>query len=379
MARKRVNKTKKLQKAISAILVIIILLVALVCYFYPPFYNFILSFFKDDEPEFRVEGDTTIVTELRDLKVHFVDVGQGDCIIIELPDGKNVLIDSGEKNYKQLDYYIKNKTSVKVFDYVIATHADADHIGNFDDIFKNYEVKYVYRPYVKYSGTNFTFDDEFNQGSSKYKQKSNAYGTFLNYLKNETYTENDETKPCGYEFFTHESDFAGKIQYNDEVYEYYFDFLTPTIELSSLVYTIANDYSPIIKFTYQGVDILFTGDSEGGDEGDGEDDFVAYYKNLNPADLDVEILKVGHHGSRSSTTQELLDLVKPEYSVIQCGIDNSYKHPHQVTLDRLLAAGSAVYRTDIQGNILLTITNSGTFNFATQNQTNIGLFIGGDA
>ena len=144
MARKRVNKTKKLKKAVSATLVIIILLVALVCYFYPPFYNFILSFFKDDEPEFRVEGDTTIVTELRDLKVHFVDVGQGDCIIIELPDGKNVLIDSGEKNYKQLDYYIKNKTSVKVFDYVIATHADYDHIGNFDDIFKNYEVKYVY-------------------------------------------------------------------------------------------------------------------------------------------------------------------------------------------------------------------------------------------
>ena len=139
MARKRVNKTKKLKKAVSATLVIIILLVALVCYFYPPFYNFILSFFKDDEPEFRVEGDTTIVTELRDLKVHFVDVGQGDCIIIELPDGKNVLIDSGEKNYKQLDYYIKNKTSVKVFDYVIATHADYDHIGNFDDIFKNYK------------------------------------------------------------------------------------------------------------------------------------------------------------------------------------------------------------------------------------------------
>jgi competence protein ComEC len=267
-----------------------------------------------------------------------------------------------------------------VFDYVIATHADYDHIGNFDDIFKDFEVKYVYRPYVKYSGSAFTFDDAFNKGSNKYKQGSKAYGTFLNSLKNETYVENGETKTCGYEFFDYKSDFSGKIKCGEEIYEYYFDFLTPrTDDLNSLVYKNANDYSPMIKFTYEGVDIMFTGDSEGSDEGDGEDDFVAYYKNLEDVDLDVEILKVAHHGSRSSTTKEFLDLVKPEFSIIQCGIANSYKHPHQVTLDKLLQINSALYRNDIHGDILLSITKEGTFKFTTQKASSAGLFVGGDA
>ena len=387
--RKTKNKSmKKLKKTVTTVLIILIILFVVACYFYPPLYGFVLKLFsREDEPEYRVEGDITYIESgvMPDLKVHFVDVGQGDAIIIELPDGKNVIIDAGIQYGKDnteynLSSYLKTKTSVDSFDYAIATHADSDHIGNFDKILEEFEVKKIFRPHVLYTGAHFTFSPDFNKGGNDGKQPSKNYGEFLNAIQNETYVENGVTKSAEWEFFTHESDFAGKISYEGEIYEYYFDFLTPRVDsFNSISYKNANDYSPIIKFTYQEVDILLTGDAEGGTEGDAEDDFVAYYKNLTDYDLDVEILKVGHHGSRTSTTQELLNLVKPEYAVIQCGEDNSYKHPHQETLDRLFDLNCTLYRNDKHGDVVLTITKESSFTFATENQNNSGLFVGGDA
>ena len=381
MAKKKKVSKKKFKRIISTVIVLIIIAIALACYLYPPFYEFLLGLFdKEKEPEYRVEGDTTYITsgEMPDLKVHFVDVGQADCILIELPDGKNVIIDSGVNEYDDLKDYIEDNTSIDSFDYAIATHADSDHIGNFDKVLQDYEVKKIYRPYVLYTGELYNFSSSFNKGASDYKQASKAYGDFLNCVLNETYTENGEEKSATWEFFTHESDFAGKIAYEDDIYEYYFDFLTPRVDsISDVNYKNANDYSPIIKFTYQGVDILFTGDAEGGDEGDAEDDFVAYYKDLGDYNLDVEILKVGHHGSRTSTTQELLDLVKPEYAVIQCGEGNSYKHPHQETLDRLFDLECVLYRNDLHGDVVLNINKNGLFTFTSQKQASNGLFVGG--
>ncbi|MBQ3235291.1 MAG: MBL fold metallo-hydrolase [Clostridia bacterium] len=379
MAKKKNKKRKKLKIIISTIALILIIAFVATCYFYPPFYEYILSLFNRDEDggDIRVEGDTAYVTVLDDLQVHFVDVGQGDCIIIELPDGKNVLIDAGENKYENLKEYIDTKTDVKVFDYVIATHADSDHIGNMDKVLQDYEVKYIYRPYVLYSGDKYNFSADFNKGSSEYKQSSIAYGDLLNEINNETYTLNGETKNAGWEFFDYNSDFAGKISYNGTIYDYYFDFLTPRVDnLSSLEYNDANDYSPIIKFTYCNVDILFTGDAEK----DAEADFVSYYKTLaSEMDLDVDILKVGHHGSETSTTQDLLDIVKPEHSVIQCGLNNKHLHPRQSTLDRLVGIGSSIYRNDLHGDILLTITANATFTFSTEVKNPSGILIGGDA
>ncbi len=381
MAKKNTKSHKKLKRAISTIVVFIIIAIVLICYLYPPFYELLLSLFeKDKAPEYRVEGDTTFIEsgEMPDLKVHFVDVGQGDCIIFELPDGKNVLIDSGVHDYDDLHEYIEENTNISVFDYAIATHADSDHIGNFDKILNDYEIKKIYRPYVLYSGDDYEFSTEFNQGASAYKQSSKSYGDFLNCVLNETYTENTETKQSTWEFFTHESDFAGKISHNEVIYEYYFDFLTPRVDnLSEISYKNANDYSPIIKFSYLDVDILLTGDAEGGAEGDAEDDFVAYYKDLEDYDLDVEILKVGHHGSRTSTTQELLNLVKPEYAVIQCGLDNSYNHPHQETLDRLIDLNCVLYRNDLHGDVLLKVASNGNLSFTSQINAPSGIYTGG--
>lgn len=377
----KIKRTNKVKMAISTAIVVLVILFVIACYFYPPLYELVLGAFKPKpDVEFRVDGDTTYIEngEMPDLKVHFIDVGQADSIIIELPDGKNVIIDAGVNRYDDLSSYIKENTSVKTFDYAIATHADSDHIGNFDKILEEFEVKKIFRPHVLYTGTKYSFSTDFNKGAGK-PQSSNAYGEFLTAVNTETYTQNGATKQAEWEFFTHESDFAGKISYNGKIYEYYFDFLTPRVDsFTQISYENANDYSPIIKFTYEEVDVLFTGDAEGGTEGDAEDEFVETYKNLSGYDLDVEILKVGHHGSRTSTTQEFLNLVKPEYAVIQCGEDNSYKHPHQSTLDRLLNLGCMIYRTDKHGDVVLTINKESEFAFSSQFTNPDGVFVGGD-
>ncbi len=385
MAKRRTKKVKKIQKTIAFVLVILIFAFVLACYFHPPLYAFILGLFdlKDSKPEYRVDGDTTYIVngEMPDLKMHFVDVGQGDSIIIELPDGKNVIIDAGEESeYDKLHDYIEENTSIERFDYAIATHADSDHIGAFDKILADYEVKMIYRPHVYYSGSKYNFSSSFNKGGNDAKKSTVNYGDFLKAVQDETYLEDGSSKSASWEFFTHESDFAGKISYQNEIYEYYFDFLTPRVEsYSQINFSNANDYSPIIKFTYEDVDVLLTGDAEGGNEGDGEDIFVEQYKALSGYELDVDVLKVGHHGSRTSTTQALLDLVRPEYAVIQCGFGNSYKHPHQESLDRLFELGCVLYRNDLHGNVVLVINSEGEFNFNVNIPNPNNVFVGGDA
>ena len=379
------RKSKKLNKVISLILVFIIIAFVLACYVYPPLYDLVLGLFdlnNAQKPEYRVEGDTTYIEsgEMPDLKMHFIDVGQGDCIVIELPDGKNVIIDAGEESsYDELSDYIDRKTNIERFDYLIATHADNDHIGALDKILRDYEVEKSYRPHVFYSGNKYDFSSDFNKGGQNGQKDTVNYADFLKAVQDETYLENGVSKSATWEFFTHESDFAGKISYEGVIYEYYFDFLTPRVDsYSQINFKNANDYSPIIKFTYQDVDVLLTGDAEGGDEGDGEDIFVEKYRAIQDYSVDVDVLKVAHHGSKTSTTQALLDLVKPEYAVIQCGRGNTYKHPHQDSLDRLFDMGCSLYRNDLHGDVVMIITRQGTYNFAVQRQTSSGLFVGGD-
>lgn len=376
MAKKKSKKKfkNKIKKIIATIAVIIIIGVVLLCYFYPPAYEFLLKLLKGEpEPEYRVDGDTTYVEQLDDLKIHFVDVGQGDCIIIELPDYKNVLIDAGQANHDDLYNYI-DELEIKTFDYVILTHGDSDHVGNMDKIIQKYDVKHVFRPHVRYTGDKYSFSDEFNKGGIDEPKNTVAYGDFLNELLNEKYKEGGVDKSATWSFFNYNSDFAGKVSCNDVVYEYYFDFLSPRKEVSQINYKDANDYSPIIKFSYGTFDIMLTGDAEAL----AEEEFVDYYSTATDIVVDVDVLKVSHHGSHSSTTQAFLDLVNPEYAVIQCGVGNDYLHPRQVTLDRLMNADCALFRNDLNGDIVLTVNSSGEFEFDVAKQDYANLFVGGE-
>lgn len=361
MARKRKVKIKapktKLGKMISAIAFSLIVVFAVVCYFNPAVYDWVLNLFSGkEEPPFRVEGDTTIVKQedFRDLEVHFVDVGQGDCIIIKLPDYKNVLIDSGYRNSSEVISYVKNVAKIDTFDYVLATHSDADHVDNMNELFAEFDVKHVFRPYVKATNQNFSFDDAFNLGTANHDTKT--YAEFLTAIKNETY--GTDNTPATWEFFTDKSDFAGKIKIEEtnEVLDYYFDFLSPVKALEQVSYKDLNDYSPIVRFSYQGFDFLFSGDAEA----EAETEFITHYATLSNIDYDVEVMKAGHHGSRTSTCQDMLDIFTPEYMVVQCGFGNDYGHPHAEFMQRVTNTGGiTLLRNDLHGDIVIKVNKSG--------------------
>lgn len=287
---------------------------------------------------------TTTVSSLEDLKVNFIDVGQGDCIIIELPDGKNMIIDSGEKrnDNKTAITEFTTANNIESFDYLLLTHQDSDHAGNMSWVIDNYDIKYIFRP-NNYSNNKISSElpDTFNYGDG-YASTTQIYANFMV----SAYNEN-----CPVEVFNKNSDFTNTIICGDDTYTYKFDFLTPTLDTIS--YGDPNNYSPIMLLEYSGKRILFTGDAELENLGE----YVSVYGDM----YNVDVLKVGHHGSNNATTSAFIEAVDPEYAIIQCGTNNKYGHPHKETLDILSAYDSEmiVYRTDNNGNIILTINALG--------------------
>ena len=336
-----------MKKILKFLIVVCIIAIIISCavYVLPCISNEIFSFdfHRKQTSSLNSSGELVVSTEGNGaLSIYFLNVGQGDCSIIVFPDDKTMIIDSGN-NYKSNEIKIKeftDKLNIKTFDYLLLTHADADHVGCFDYVFANYEVKYVFRPNVLstyadaknlYSGINrgFTDADGGTVSSSK------AYYDFLYGLQ----TEPD----CGSEIFNSESDFSGAYSDGENIFSYYFDFLTPTASPENIKYKNANDYSPICSLTYNGVTVLFTGDVES----NAEKEFMSYYSTF----PDCDVIKVAHHGAETSSSEAFLKKVKPEYAVIQCGVTKTYKHPRQLILDRLYNMGAVVYRTDKNGDI----------------------------
>jgi len=290
-------------------------------------------------------------------RIHFVDVGQGDCMIIELPDDKIMTIDAGDRSSEvenTLEQYV-DYLDITTIDYMLATHQDADHIGNMDAFFDNTIVKHVYRPYVLSTHSNASnLPSGFNQGKTNAQGgKVSTTATYYNFLKMIL-----EESGCTWEFFNKDTHITGSVMVEQESKEYYFDFLTPFANVTDIAYEDANDYSPIVLFNYAGIDVLFTGDAEA----EVMQEYLLNYYNLH----DIEVLKVGHHGSYTSTSDQYIKSLKPEYSIIQVGEGNSYKHPRQEVLNTLHENNSTIFRNDKNGNIILTICPDGTFFFETE-------------
>ncbi|MBP5373080.1 MAG: MBL fold metallo-hydrolase, partial [Clostridia bacterium] len=291
MATKRKSKRTKKQFNIIATVafVAIILIVAIVYYFFVP---------KNDatnkNSEYTKLPQVVYGDLINDFKVHFVDVDKGDGIIIQLPNGQNMLVDAGDNktaSINKLTNYI-DSLGITTFDYLIATHSDADHIGGMPTIFERYQINYVYRPYMYSSHAQAAnFPEGFNQGStrSSYSCSTQIYYRFLQCIIDEG---------SGWSFFNKDSDISFEFKDENEVnYTCTFDFLTPTADISDISYkSNMNNYSPIIKVSYCDYDILLTGDAEK----EAEEELLEYYSDLNY--LDVDLLKVGHHGSDTSST-----------------------------------------------------------------------------
>jgi competence protein ComEC len=239
----------------------------------------------------------------KDLLVHYIDVGQGDSILIQI-NNKNMLIDSGpEASSEKLIKYLKAQ-NVKKIDFMIATHPHEDHIGNLDEVLKNFKVAEVYAP--------------------KKTTNSEAFENFINSLKKEKLKINIA-----------KSDIS--LDLGDNIY---LNMLGPV----NTYYEDINNYSSVIKITHGGVKFLFMGDAE----------ILAENEIMNKNyDLTADVIKIGHHGSNSASSKEFLQKVSPKYAVISCGKGNDYGHPHKEVIEYLTSKEITTYRTDIHHDILL--------------------------
>lgn len=234
------------------------------------------------------------------FEIHFIDVGQGDCSLI-LCDGKAMLIDGGESSESSKVYAYLKAHGIDHLDYMVATHAHSDHIGGLSGALNYASV-----------GTAFCSVTEYD---------SKTFSSMVKYLNNQGLKI---TVPS-----------AGDT----------FNLGSATVQIlgPQRAYDDPNDMSIVLKVTYGETSFLFTGDAERTAEADILD---AGY------DLSATVLKVGHHGSDTSTSYPFLREVMPEYAVIQVGKDNSYGHPTEDTLSRLRDADVKVYRNDLQGTVI---------------------------
>ncbi|MBY6798299.1 MBL fold metallo-hydrolase [Clostridium botulinum] len=239
-----------------------------------------------------------------ELKVHYIDVGQGDSILVQTKD-KNILIDAGtRKSSDSLISYLK-KQHIKKLDYVIATHPHEDHIGGMPKVIEEFEISNFYAP--KKTANTKIFKDMILQ------------------LKKKNLKINVAKKGVSLDLSNNSS----------------LDFLAPVKDN----YENTNDSSAVVKLTHGNTKFLFTGDAEKTSEKD--------ILNSNE-DLSSNVLKIGHHGSHSSSSKEFLDKIDPKIAIISCGKNNDYGHPHKETMKELNKRNIEVYRTDIDGNIVLT-------------------------
>lgn len=256
----------------------------------------ITGYFFEGKEEFIPEKNNN------DIRVHYIDVGQGDCIFVELTGGKNMLIDAGNpENGSDIADYIR-KLGVGKIDFVIGTHPHSDHIGGLSKVIYNFDIGNIYMPAV-----------------------SHNTDLFYNLLK----TIEDKGKSV-------EPAKSGKIIYlSDDGIK--IEILAPKVDK----YDNMNNYSVVVKLTYLETSFLFTGDIEKQVE-----------NSLLKDNIDCDVLKVPHHGSSTSSTKKFIKAVSPEYAVISCGKDNDYGHPHTETILNL--TNTNILRTDELGTVVIT-------------------------
>lgn len=237
------------------------------------------------------------------VEVHFIDVGQGDSILIET-ETSAMLIDAGENNMGTTVVNYLKKHGIEELDYVIGTHPHSDHIGGLDYVINNMTVNQVMMPDIIH--TTKTYEDVLDAIDAK--------GLTI------TAPHVGDVYHLGPASFTIVA--PGSSEYED-----------------------LNDYSIGIKLTYKSNSFLFAGDVGI----PSEEEMLTC-----GIDLKADVLKISHHGSEYSSEAAFLDAVQPEYAVISVGKDNDYGHPHAPTLQALNDRGIKLYRTDEQSNIVFT-------------------------
>ena len=243
------------------------------------------------------EGVISKIPNDGNLRVYCLDVGQGDSILV-VSENKTMLIDASTNQMGSRVVKYLNDLGISKIDYLVGTHPHEDHIGGLDDVIKNFEIGKIYMP--KQQTNTKTFEDVLDAIKAK-KLKVSA--------------------PSVGEKFK-----VGNAE----------------CEVMSVKNGVENlnDCSIVIQMNCDGVKYLFTGDMESG---------VESSRNWNQ----IDILKVGHHGSKTSSSKNFLEQTKPKVALISCGEGNDYGHQHDAAVKRLEKIGAKIYRTDKEKTIMV--------------------------
>lgn len=237
------------------------------------------------------------------IRIHFIDVGQADSILVQ-QGSSTMLVDAGNNDDSDLVVNYLKENGVKRIDYLIGTHPHEDHIGGLDKVIDEFDIGKIYMP--------------------KVTSNTKTYEDVLKAIKSKNLKISSPTP--GFEF---------KIG----------DASCTILAPNSKEYDNLNEYSIVTKVVYKDTSFMLTGDA--GSISEKEMIGKGY-------DLSADVLKLGHHGSSSSTTKTFLDKVNPKYAVVSAGKDNDYGHPHKTTMDKLKSRGIKLYRTDESGTIICT-------------------------
>ncbi|MEK7596405.1 MAG: ComEC/Rec2 family competence protein [Patescibacteria group bacterium] len=241
----------------------------------------------------------------KSLTVAFLNVGQGDAILIDTPGDQQILIDGGPNRRvlaeisKIMPFYDRS------IDVVIATHPDSDHIGGLPEVLSRYDVNFFIEPGV---------------------ESTNVVGKELEKIIEEKKLKKVLARR------------GMKFVLSDNAYLL---ILFPDRDVSRMD---TNDASIVAKLVYGNTSFLFTGDSPQKMEN--------YLVSIDKENLDIDVLKAGHHGSKTSSSESFIGYASPEYAIISAGKNNRYGHPHQEILERLRVAGAVILRTDLDGRLI---------------------------
>lgn len=350
--------------SIVAIVLVIAIATAVVYFAFPDTWDKIVSMIvKDNQHPGLARGDG-------ELLVHMLDVGQGDCIYVQLPDGKDMVIDcanyndDGEyekKTFDYLDKYIEDDT----VEYLMLTHCDSDHVYFMDELLERYQVEKLFMPNVLAVPGTTSKDKKALQDqidaldTSRFTDKDTVgtitYAEFFIAALTEPDCEivlNVDPDANTNSIIIEETTY--RLVFYCPTQEYYDDYGLNTAERKNAI-------SPIGILEYNNRKIMLTGDSN---------EINEPLVMARTGKIDCDVLKVGHHGSETSTSNAFLDEYTFEYAIISCNsYGNKFNHPRQATLDRLKSHNIEVYRTDNNGNIVVSVDKDGNLKITTQKES----------
>lgn len=288
-------KTKK-GKLIYAVVILIIAAVVF-------FAGDKIGIFEPEQPTVAPASGSSV----QECRVHFIDVGQGDCELVEC-GGKYMLIDAGENGHETEVLNYLHALGVTKLEYVVASHQHTDHIGGLSEVLEEFEAANIIMPRLTKAQT----------------PTNSTYKAFLNAVKNSGAKVIEAKVGATYNL-------GGAS----------FEILGPVTDDAEDI----NNMTAVMRLDYGENSFLFTGDAETEEE-------LEILNN--EANLDCDVLKVGHHGSGTSSSNKFLNAVTPEICVISCGENNDYGHPHDNAVKRLEKQTDEIYRTDICGDVVVS-------------------------